>query len=71
MSEPPGKGEAFIKGGCGCLVLFAVIGLLVAVAGGRAHANLGGLLFLFVIGGVIGLVALMIYNRGRHDGDGK
>jgi uncharacterized membrane protein YeaQ/YmgE (transglycosylase-associated protein family) len=29
------------------------------------------LLFLFVIGGVIGLVALMIYNRGRHDGDGK
>jgi hypothetical protein len=68
MSEPPSRGSAFIKGGCGCLLLFLVVAFLTVIAGGHARADLGGLLCLFVIGGVVGLVVLAIYNRGRRDG---
>jgi hypothetical protein len=71
MSEPPTKGQAFVKGGCGCLILFAVLALIAVLLGGHARADLGGLVILFLIGGVIGLVVLAIYNRGRRDGDNK
>jgi hypothetical protein len=61
------KGSAFVKGGCGCLALFVLLALLAVLAGGHAHANLGGLLVLFLIGGGIGLVVLAIYDKGGRD----
>jgi len=62
------QGEAFVKGGCGCLVAFLAIGLLIVVIGGSMHIDIFGALLLFVIGGVIGLVILSIYNKGRAEG---
>lgn len=61
------KGNAFAKGGCGCLVGFVVLGLLVALLGGSFHIDLGGAIMLFVIGGVVGLIYLSIYNKGKRD----
>lgn len=61
------KAEAFAKGGCGCLVAFAVFALIAVVIGGSAHIDLGGAVLLFVIGGVIGLVVLAVYNKGRRE----
>lgn len=64
MSE---KGDAFVKGGCGCLIAFVVIGLSCVLVGGNMHIDLGGAILLFVIGGVIGLIVLAIYNKGKDD----
>ncbi|MCF7958290.1 MAG: hypothetical protein K9M57_07580 [Phycisphaerae bacterium] len=61
------KGGAFARGGCGCLIGFCVLGLLVALIGGNFHIDIGGALMLFVIGGVIGLIVLAIYNKGKND----
>lgn len=63
------KASAFLKGGCGCLVLFALVAGCAVVLGGRAHIDIGGGVLLFVGGGLIGLVVLWIYNRGRDDRD--
>jgi hypothetical protein len=63
----PGPGAAFAKGGCGCLILFLVVGFLVVALGGSMHIDLGGALILFLIGGVLGLIVLAIYNKGRMD----
>ncbi|MFO1522369.1 MAG: hypothetical protein U1G05_10075 [Kiritimatiellia bacterium] len=41
---------------------------LAVLFGGRAHLDLGGVLMLFVIGGLLGLLVLWIYNLGRKDG---
>ena len=60
------KSEAFAKGGCGCLVAFLVIGLFLVLVGGNMHIDIGGAIMLFVIGGVIGLVVLFVYNKGRN-----
>jgi len=62
-----GSGRAFMKGGAGCLVAFLVLGLLAVVLGGTMHFDIGGLILLFVIGGVVGLVVFAIYNKGRRD----
>lgn len=61
------KGRAFGKGGCGCLVAFAVLALLAALLGGNVHIDIGGAVLLFVIGGIMGLMVLAIYNKGKHD----
>jgi hypothetical protein len=66
--DEPTKGAAFTKGGCGCLLLFAAVGLIVLLAGGRVRIDPIGALMLFVIGGIIGLIVLAIYNKGRRDG---
>ncbi len=63
------KGTAFAKGGCGCLVAFAAIALIAVILGGSAHIDAGGAILLFAIGGVLGLIVLAIYNRGRRDVD--
>jgi len=63
------KGKAFAKGGCGCLMAFVVIGLLCVLLGGRMHLDIGGAILLFVIGGVIGLIALAIYSKGKRDAE--
>ena len=62
-----GKGSAFVKGGCGCLLTFLAIGLIFVVLGGSMHINAGGAILLFVIGGVIGLVVLAVYSKGQRD----
>ena len=68
MASPmPSKGSAFLKGGFGCLGVFAVIAVLAVLAGGRAHIDCGGVLLLFVVGGIIGLIGLACYKRGRRD----
>ena len=64
------KSNAFLKGGCGCLVLFAVLAGIAVLMGGAARIDLGGAIFLFVIGGLIGLVVLWIYNKGKRDRPG-
>ena len=61
------KGSAFVKGGCGCLLAFLGIGLLFVLMGGHMHIDLGGAILLFVIGGIIGLVVLAVYNKGQRD----
>ena len=62
-----GKGGAFLKGGCGCLLAFAALALLAGIAGGHAHIDFGGAICLFVFGGLVGLAVLAIYNKGRRD----
>jgi len=52
------------------LVVFFVLAFLTVLLGGRAHADAGGLIFLFIIGGVIGLIVFFIYNHGRKDAAG-
>lgn len=63
------RGEAFLKGGCGCgcLLAFAVVAVCAAALGGHAHIDFGGLILLFLVGGVLGLVVLGVYQRGRRD----
>ena len=61
------KGEAFVKGGCGCIIAFIVLGLSCVLIGGSMHIDLFGAIMLFVIGGIIGLIVLAIYNKGKHD----
>lgn len=48
-------------------MVFALAAVVAAATGGHAHVNVGGLLFLFVIGGLTGLTLAMIYNKGRKD----
>jgi hypothetical protein len=63
------KGRAFVKGGFGCLLGFVAIGLLFVLLGGTMRIDLGGAILLFVIGGVIGLVLLAVYNKGRREAE--
>jgi hypothetical protein len=62
-----GNGRAFVKGGAGCFVAFLVVALLVVIFGGSAHLDLGGVVILFLIGGIIGLIANWIYQKGKRD----
>lgn len=65
------KGCAFIKGGAGCFAAFATLALLVLIFGGSVEIDLAGAIFLFLIGGVIGLVVNWIYQKGRRDARGE
>jgi hypothetical protein len=70
-TSPGGGGSAFVKGGCGCLVVFVVLAFIAVLLGGHAHANVGGLIFLFIIGGGIGLIIFAVYKKGRKDASGN
>ena len=65
----PERSKSFVKGGAGCLLAFAVLALLAVLLGGSAHIDIGGAVFLFVIGGALGLIVFAIYSRGRRDAD--
>jgi len=65
------KSTAFFKGGCGCLLAFLAIGMALVLFGGHMHIDPGGAILLFVIGGVIGLIVLAIYNKGVREGRGN
>ena len=61
------RGLAFAKGGVGCIVAFFVIGAIVLLIGGTVYFDAPGLILLFIIGGLIGLVVSWVYQRGRRD----
>ncbi len=63
------EGKAFLKGGVGCFAVFIVLGVLAVLLGGNMHLDLGGVVLLLVIGGIIGLIVNWIYQKGRRDGD--
>ena len=60
-------GSAFLKGGCGCLLMFLMIGFVAILIGGRFHVDLGGLIFLFLIGGGFGLFVRWIFLKGQRN----
>ena len=62
------KTGAIVKGGCGCLVAFLVIGLLCVLIGGSMRIDICGAICLFVFGGIIGLIVFAIYNKGVRKG---
>lgn len=65
MGEQTG---AFVKGGCGCLIAFFVLGFLASAMGGHISIDAFGLVCLFVIGGILGLIVLMVFNKGKAAG---
>jgi hypothetical protein len=65
------RGSAFVKGGLGCLGLFLAVGLIVLVAGGHVHINVGGAICLFVVGGAIGLGVFFVWRKGYRAGKGE
>jgi hypothetical protein len=66
--QPPTKTKAFFKGGCGCVLAFALFAFLAVLLGGHAHADIPGIIVLFLIGGFLGLFMRWIYKRGFDDG---
>lgn len=58
---------AFVVGGNWAFGIFAAFAIVAHVFGGEAHADLGGLVCLFIFGGLIGLTVRVIYNKGRRD----
>lgn len=64
------KSNAFVKGGFGCLGVFAAFAGIALLLGGTVNIDVGGAILLFVIGGLLGLLTLWIYNKGRHDRSG-
>jgi hypothetical protein len=63
--------NAFVKGGCGCVLAFLVVSFLSVLVGGRVRINLCGVAFVFVIGGLISQALLWVYNKGKeNDGGG-
>lgn len=63
---PMDRSSAFIKGGVGCLIAFLVFALFAVLLGGTAHVDFFGVLLLFVIGGLLGLLVRFIHNKGRQ-----
>lgn len=59
-------GGAFAKGALGCVGVFVLLGIGVLLAGGSVRLDLGGLILLLLIGGVLGLIVRLIYNAGRQ-----
>lgn len=64
-----GSGTTFAKGGCGCLLIFLGLGFLAAITGGRVHLDLGGAIFLFIIGGFIALIYRGIFGKKEEEAD--
>lgn len=62
------KSQAFVKGGCGCLIAFVALGAVAVMLGGHVYLDAGGAVMLFVIGGLLGLGWLAIFNSGRRAG---
>ena len=44
-----------------------MLAVIAVVLGGRAHIDPGGAVCLFVVGGILGLIVLAIYNKGKRD----
>lgn len=57
------RSQAFVKGGCGCLLAFAAMAAVAVVFGGRARINCGGMAMLFIIGGIMGLLGYAVFRK--------
>ena len=68
----PTKTKACFMGGCGCVLLFAAFVILaLIIPGGRVDVQGDPILaftcvflFLFVVGGILGLLIRWIYKKG-------
>ena len=58
---------AFFRGGLWVLAVFLVLAGISLAVGGEAHADSWGVVALFIIGGVAGIVIRAIYRKGRKD----
>ena len=66
MSGNGSRGStSFLMGGLGCLSLFIVPGLITLLLGGTFYIDFAGMLFLFIVGGFLGAIILIIYDMGR------
>jgi hypothetical protein len=63
-----GSANAFMWGGTAGLAVFAAVALFTLIVGGFAFVNLGGLVFLFFAGGVVGLVVHANFPRRPNGG---
>ena len=63
------KVSSFVKGGLASFALFAVVAIVAIMVGGSARLDVGGALFLFVVGGVVGLIFNWVYQKGKQDGE--
>lgn len=61
------KRSAILAGGVAFLLLFVFLACCAVMMGGQAKADLGGVLVVFLIGGLFGLAARWIYLRGVAD----
>ena len=68
-STPPAltAASAFMLGGLSAVAVFGALAVISIAVGGRAHVDLGGILFLFGTGGFVGIVVRAIYLKGRRD----
>ena len=64
----PTAWAAFVKGGLWAWGVFLGLAFLAAIFGGTSHADFGGFVILFILGGIIGLIVRAIYKKGREDG---
>jgi hypothetical protein len=56
----------FVKGGFGCLGIFFAFGILMLLVGGHFYFDFGGLIMLFILGGILGLIARSVFNAGKR-----
>ena len=49
------------------MAAFLLLAVFTLAIGGSVYLDLGGVVMLLVIGGVIGLIVNSIYQRGRRD----
>src|ERR1043166_7422352 len=73
--EPPeprptrrtGGGAAFLWGAIITLAVFGIAAALAIGASGSAYATVSGLMFLCLLGGLVGMAVRALYNKGRAD----
>ncbi len=60
MSE---KTAVFVKGGFVCTLLSGALGLVIELLGGEVSAKVGGLIMLFLLGGVFGTLVHTNFSK--------
>jgi hypothetical protein len=59
--------SAFLKGGMWAVGIFFTLGAFTVAAGGKVRADVGGFIFLFILGGFVGIGVSAVYEQGRRD----
>jgi hypothetical protein len=63
-----GSANAFLWGGIAGLAVFAAVALFTLAVGGSAFVDLGGLVFLFIAGGLVGLIVHATFPKRPNSG---